>query len=117
MCKIPDGRDWLWGKLGLVLVGKGMLSKSLIQFSADGWGCVSSLQFGLRPNHGGGNGHLLQKKDLCLHAGPPRTVVVSVPDPVTGCCQPMPPSETPKHTQASLAQSLVGSLLLSPGSW
>ena len=94
-----------------------MLSKSLIQFSADGWGCVSSLQFGLRPNHGGGNGHLLQKKDLCQHAGPPRTVVVSVPDPVTGCCQPMPPSETPKHTQASLAQSLVGSQLCSPGSW
>ena len=34
--KLPDGRDWLWGKLGLALVGKAMLSKSLIQFSADG---------------------------------------------------------------------------------
>ena len=45
------------------------------------------------------------------------SVVVSVPDPVTGCCQPMPPPETPKHAQASLAQSLVGSQLLSPGSW
>ena len=32
-------------------------------------------------------------------------------------CQPTPPLETPKHSQASLAQSLVGSLLLSPGSW
>jgi len=41
--KLPDGRDWLWGKLGLALVGKAMLSKSLIQFSADGWGCVPSL--------------------------------------------------------------------------
>ena len=40
---LPDGRDWLQGKLGLALVGKGMLSKSLIQFSADGWGCVPSL--------------------------------------------------------------------------
>ena len=29
----------------------------------------------------------------------------------------MPPPETPGHSQASLAQSLVGSLLLSPGSW
>ena len=29
----------------------------------------------------------------------------------------MPPLETPGHTQASLGQSLVGSLLLPPGSW
>ena len=29
----------------------------------------------------------------------------------------MPPPETPMSTQASLPQSLVGSLLLSPGSW
>ena len=29
----------------------------------------------------------------------------------------MPPPETPGHSQASLGQSLVGSLLLSPGSW
>ena len=32
-----------------------MLSKSLIQFSVDGQGCVPSLLFGLRPNYGGGN--------------------------------------------------------------
>ena len=30
---------------------------------------------------------------------------------------PPPPLETPGHSQASLAQSLVGTLLLSPGSW
>ena len=30
---------------------------------------------------------------------------------------PMPLLETPGHSQASLAQSLMGSLLLSPGSW
>ena len=29
----------------------------------------------------------------------------------------MPPLETSAHSQASLAQFLVGSLLLSPGSW
>ena len=29
-----------------------MLSKSLIQFSIDGWSCVPSLLFGLRPNYG-----------------------------------------------------------------
>ena len=32
-----------------------MLSKSLIEFSVDGWGCVPSLLFDLRPNYGGGN--------------------------------------------------------------
>ena len=35
------------GKLGLVLMGGTMLSKSLIQFSVDGWGCVPSLLFDL----------------------------------------------------------------------
>ena len=39
--KLPDGRDWLWGKLGFVLMSRAMLSKSLIQFSVDGWSCVS----------------------------------------------------------------------------
>ncbi|CAI9153696.1 unnamed protein product [Rangifer tarandus platyrhynchus] len=32
-----------------------MISKSLIQSSIDGWGCVPSLLFDLRPNYGGGN--------------------------------------------------------------
>ena len=62
-------------------MGVTMFSKSLIQFSVDGWSCVPSLLFGLRPN-----------------------------------CQPMPPPETPRHSQAGLGQSLVGSLLLSPRS-
>ena len=43
--KFPDGRDWLWGKADLAVVGKAMLSKSLIQFSVDGWCCVPSLLF------------------------------------------------------------------------
>ena len=80
--KLPFGRDWLWGKLGLVLMGRAILSKSLIQFSVDGWGCVHSLLFGLRPN-----------------------------------CRPMPPPETPGYSQAKLTQSILGTLLLSPGSW
>ena len=43
--KLPDGRDW-GGKLGLVLMVRAMLSKSLIRFSVDGQGCVhfSSVQ-------------------------------------------------------------------------
>ena len=62
--KLPDGRDWLWGKLGLVLMGGAMLSKSFIQFSIDGQSCVPYLLFDLKPNYGGGdedNGDLLQK--------------------------------------------------------
>ena len=43
LCKLPDGIDWLWEKLGLGLVERAMLSKSLIQLSADGWGCAPSL--------------------------------------------------------------------------
>ena len=41
-----------------------MLSKSLIQVSVDGQGCVLSLLFDLRPNYGGDNednDNLLQK--------------------------------------------------------
>ena len=45
------------------------------------------------------------------------TAALSAPDPAAGHHQPMPPPETPGHSQASLGQSLVGSLLLSPGSW
>ena len=41
-----------WGKLGLVLMGEAMLSRSLVQFSVDGQGCVSSLLSNLKPNYG-----------------------------------------------------------------
>ena len=46
-----------------------MLSKSLIQISVDGQGCVPSLLFDLRPNYGVGNednGDLLQKVPCML---------------------------------------------------
>ena len=45
------------------------------------------------------------------------TVIFSTLDREAVYCRPMPPLETPGHSQASLGQSLVGSLLLSPGSW
>ena len=90
-----------------------MVSKSLIQFSVDGQGCVPSLLFDLRPNYGGGNednGDLLQKVPWthCYTQGP------------QPCSRPRPTHaspETPGHSRASLGQSLVGSRLLSPGSW
>ena len=31
--KLPDGRDWLWGKLGFILMGGAMLSSVPVQFS------------------------------------------------------------------------------------
>ena len=45
------------------------------------------------------------------------TVVFSAPDPISGHCGPMPLPETPGHSQASLAQSLVGTLFFFPLSW
>ena len=41
--KLPNGRDR--EKLNLVLMCRAMVSKSLIQFSVDGWSCVPSLLF------------------------------------------------------------------------
>ena len=45
------------------------------------------------------------------------TIVFTAPDPMAGHCWPTSPQGTPGPSQASLAQFLVGSLLLSPGSW
>ena len=90
-----------------------MLSKSLIQFSVGGWGCVPSLFFDLRPNYCGGNednGRLFKRSHV-------HTATLSAFNPAAGHRQPMPLPETPEHSRASLGQSPVGSLLLSPGSW
>ena len=45
------------------------------------------------------------------------TATLSVTNPAAGHHQPTPPLETPGPSWASLGQSLVGTLLLSPGSW
>ena len=45
------------------------------------------------------------------------TATLNAPNPATGHCLPMPMPEIPGHSQASLDQSLVGSLLLSSRSW
>ena len=93
-------------------MGRAMLSISLTQFSVDRWDCVPSLLFDLRPNYGGGhedNGDLLQKV--------PCPAACRAPNPCSRPPLPMPPPGTPGHSQASLGQSLVGSLLLSPESW
>ena len=88
-----------------------VLSKSLIQFSVDGRGCVPSLLFDLRPNYGGGNED--NGKTSCSRSRG-CTAVLNAPHPAEGSCGLL---ETTGHSQASLGQSLVGTLLLSPGSW
>ena len=45
------------------------------------------------------------------------TATLSAPNPTAGHHCPLPQPKTPGHSWASLGQSLVGSLLLSPGSW
>ena len=89
--KLPDGKDWLRGLLGLVLMGVAILSKTLIQFSVDGQGCAPSLLFAwgqtmvevMKIN-------LLLQKVSCVG-------VLHAPDPATGHHQPTPPPKTPGH--------------------
>ena len=106
------------GDTGLVLMGRAMLSKSLIQFSVDGQGCVCLTQPQVYCLTWGQTMIGIMKvmatsfKRICAY-----TVVFSAPDPAAGHCQRMPPSETPGHSQASLAQSLLWTLFLSPVSW
>ena len=94
-------------------MGRAMLSKSLIKFSFDGQGCIPFLLFDLRLNYGGGNednGDLLQKVP-CNHC------YTQCPQP---CSRPLLTHTSARdswHSQTSLGQSLVGSLLLYPGSW
>ena len=78
--------------MGLILMDRAMLSKSLIQFSVDGWGCVSSLLSDLGPNYGGGhegNGDFLQQ----------------VP------CRPCPCTQSPTLQQATVNPCLCQRLL------
>ena len=77
-------------------MGGAMLSKSLIQFSVDGQGCVPSMLLDLRPNYGGGNednDNLLQKVPyMCCYTQCPQT-----------CCRP-----PPTHTSAGDSWTLTG---------
>ena len=65
-------------------MGGAMLSKSLIQFSVEGQGCVPSFLFDLRPNYGGGNednGDLLQNVPCALLHSVPSTLQQATTDP------------------------------------
>ena len=111
--KLPNGRDWLWGKLGLVLMDGAKLSKSLIQFYVDGRGCVPSLLLTWDQTMV----EVMTILATSFKRSHAYTATLSAPDPAVSHRWPTPLLETPGHSQASLGQSLVGSLLLSPVSW
>ena len=92
------------GKLGLVLKGEVKLSKSLIQFSDDGLGCVPSLLLVVE---------VMKIMEASFKRSHSCTAALSPSDPAAGHRRP----ETPEHSWTCLGQSLVGSQVLSPGSW
>ena len=100
------------GKLGLALVGRAMLSKPLIQFSVNGWGCVPSLLF----TWGQTMVEVMKIMVTSFKRSHARTAAL-IANPAAGHRQPTPLLESPGHSWASLGQSFVGSLLLSPGFW
>ena len=93
-----------------------MLSKSLIQFSFDEWGCVPSLLFDLRPIYEVMK-EVMNIMVTSFQRSQAGTAAHNAPSPAASHHRPMPPPETPELSQASLSQSLVGSLPLSPESW
>ena len=108
--KLPDGKDWLSFVLGLILMGRAMGSKSLIQFSVDGCAVFSPCYLAwVQTMVWGVTVRDLLHKGLCIHC------CIQCSNPAAGCCQLLPLLETTGHSQANLVQSLVRTLLLSPG--
>ena len=99
--------------MGLFLMGRAMLSKSLIQFYVDGQGCVPSLLFDLNSNYV----EVMKIMVTSFKRSYAGNATLSGPNPAAGHHQTTLLPGTSGHSQASLGQSLVGSLLFSPGSW
>ena len=113
LMEAPDGIDWLRGKLGLPLMGRAMLNKSLIQCSIDGQGCVPSLLL----TWGQTMWEIMKIMETSFKTFHSGTATLSALDPTAGHHYPLPQPKIPGHSWARLGQSLVGSLLLSPASW
>ena len=95
-------------KLGLVLMGGAMLSKSLIQFSIDGWGCVPSPLF---------DQTMVAVMKIMVTSFQRSTASFSAPNLAAGHHRPTPPLETPGHSWQVWVSLLWGhcSFLLGPG--
>ena len=90
-----------------------MLSKSLIQFSVDGWSCIPSVLF----TWGQNMVEVMKIMATSFKSSHTCIATLSAPNPTAGHHRPRSLLETPGHSRANLGQSHVGSLLLSPGSW
>ena len=104
--RIMEASWWerLKGKLGLVLMGGAMLSKSLIQFSVDGWGCVPSLFFTWCQN-------MVEVMKIMVSSfkrSHECTAILSAPNPAAGHHRPTPLLETPGHSQQARDSLLWG---------
>ena len=88
-------------------------SKSLIQFSVSGQGCVPSLQF----TWGQTMVEVMNIMVTSFKRSHACTATLSAPNSAAGHHQPMPLLETPGHSRASLISLLWGhcSFLLGPG--
>ena len=91
------------GKLGLVLMGRAKLSKSLIQFSVDGWSHVPSLLFTWDQTMV----EVMKIVATSFRRSHARTAALSASDPEGGHHQPTLLLDTLGHSQASLGQSLM----------
>ena len=132
------------GIMGLVLIGRAMLSKSLIQFSVHGWSCVSSLPHSSTlawkiPGMGEPGGLLSMGSNRVRHDWSDLAAVAAancgggnedngdflqkVPCMYCYTQCPQPWSRPPvthtfaRDSQTPTGKSPVGSLSLSPGSW
>ena len=94
-------------------MGGAMLSKSLIQFSVDGWGCVPSLLFDLRPNYGGGS----EDNDDLLQKAPSTHCHTQCPQPWSRSLLTHASTRDSWTLMAKSGSVSCGSRLLSPGSW
>ena len=94
-------------------MGGSMLNKSLIQFSVNGWSWAPFLLFTWSQTMV----EVMKIMVTSFKRSHACTATLSDPNPPAGHHRPTPLLETPGHSRANLGQSLVGSLLLSPGSW
>ena len=88
--KLPDGRDGLRGKLGLVLMVGVLLIKSLIQFPVDGWSHVPSPLFPWGQTMVEGMKIMATSFKRSYEC----TATITALNPAAGHHQPMPPLET-----------------------
>ena len=90
-----------------------MLSKSLIQISVDGWGCIPHLLFDLRPTMV----EVMRIMATSFQRSQALTAALSAPSPAAGHYQPTPPQRL-LDTHGQVWVSLVwghGSFVLGPG--